>query len=218
MQLRCRLRGQLRKQVRLSRSRKRQKPFPEINSKAANVGHHGVIPQPGGNAGSSSMEDTKAVRANQAAPRDWAQAYLLDSADVKRQVAANCLDSILSAAEIISNAFRNGNKVLLCGNGGSAADCQHMAAEFVGVLSKDFKRAGLPAIALTTDTSFITAFANDYGYEGVFERQGKTPGKPGDVPIAVSTRGNAKNNIPAVSAATQKMIRTIAMTGNGGML
>jgi len=164
------------------------------------------------------MEDTKAVRANQAAPRDWAQAYLLDSADVKRQVAANCLDSILSAAEIISNAFRNGNKVLLCGNGGSAADCQHMAAEFVGVLSKDFKRAGLPAIALTTDTSFLTAYSNDFGFEGLFEHQVETLGQKGDVLVGISTSGNSVNVTRAIEAARARGLLTIALTGHSGRL
>jgi len=143
---------------------------------------------------------------------------LLESAEIKRQVVVRCKDSILRAAQMIAETFSAGGKLILCGNGGSAADCQHMAAEFVSRFSKDLDRPGLPAVALTTDTSFITAFANDYGYEGVFERQVKTLGNPGDVLIAISTSGNSMNVIRAVSAATQKMIRTIAMTGNGGML
>lgn len=102
---------------------------------------------------------------------DRARAHLRQSAEVKRDVAEKCLDQILSAARLIAEAFRSGGKVLLCGNGGSAADCQHMAAEFVGALRKEFKRAGLPAIALTTDTSFLTAYSNDWGFEGVFEHQ-----------------------------------------------
>jgi D-sedoheptulose 7-phosphate isomerase len=164
------------------------------------------------------MEDTKVVRTNQLAARDWAQAYLLASAHVKRQVAANCLDSILSAAETISNAFRNGNKILLCGNGGSAADCQHMAAEFVGVLSKDFKRAGLPAMALTTDTSFLTAYANDFGFEGLFEHQVQTLGQKGDVLVGISTSGNSVNVTRAVEAARAGGLHTIALTGQSGRL
>jgi D-sedoheptulose 7-phosphate isomerase len=95
---------------------------------------------------------------------------LQESADLKRHVAQYCLSSILAAADLVVETFRNGGKVLLCGNGGSAADCQHMAAEFVSRLTKEFERPGLPAIALTTDTSFLTAFANDCGFEGIFER------------------------------------------------
>ena len=97
------------------------------------------------------------------------RAHLLESAEVKRQMIETCVDSILAAADLIAETFRSGGKVLLCGNGGSAADCQHMAAEFVNRLTMDFERPGLPAIALTTDTSFLTAFANDCGFEGVFE-------------------------------------------------
>ena len=99
-----------------------------------------------------------------------AHSLLLESAEVKRQTAEQCVKSILAAANLIAEAFRSGGKVLLCGNGGSAADCQHMATELVSRFSKDTERPGLPAIALTTDTSLLTAYANDYGYEGVFLR------------------------------------------------
>ena len=87
------------------------------------------------------------------------------------RAAEECLDQILAAADLVCAAFRAGGKVLLCGNGGSAADCQHVAAELVGRLSRDFERPGLAAIALTTDGSLLTAQANDQGFEGVFERQ-----------------------------------------------
>ena len=99
------------------------------------------------------------------------RSYLAESGEVKRLTAAACAEGIASAADVIAEAFRSGGKLLLCGNGGSAADCQHMAAEFVSRLTKDFERPGLPAIALTTDTSFLTAYTNDCGYEGVFARQ-----------------------------------------------
>ena len=145
-----------------------------------------------------------------------ARARLLESAEVKRQVAENCIEAILAAADLIADTFRSGGKVLLCGNGGSAADCQHMAAEFVSRLSKDFDRPALPAIALTTDTSFLTAFTNDCGFDGVFERQIEGLGKPGDVLVAISTSGNSPNVIRAVEAAKAKNIRTIGLTGNGG--
>ena len=146
------------------------------------------------------------------------QAHLLESAEVKRQMVERCVDSILAAADLIAETFRSGGKVLLCGNGGSAADCQHMAAEFVNRLTKDFERPGLPAIALTTDTSFLTAFANDCGFEGVFERQVQVLGKPGDVLIGISTSGDSTNVMRAVEAARAVNMRTIALTGSRGRL
>lgn len=146
------------------------------------------------------------------------RAHLLESAEIKHQIAEKCIDSILAAADLITETFRSDGKVLLCGNGGSAADCQHMAAEFVSRLSKDFERPGLPAIALTTDTSFLTAFANDCGFEGVFERQVQTLGKPGDILIGISTSGNSPNVIRAVEAALKANMRTLVLTGNGGRL
>ena len=150
--------------------------------------------------------------------RETARAHLLVSADIKRRVAEECLDAILVAADLIAETFRSGGKVLLCGNGGSAADCQHMAAEFVSRLTKEFERPGLPAIALTTDTSFLTAFANDCGFEGIFERQIQAFGKPADVLIGISTSGNSPNVIRAVEAAHAADMHTIALTGSGGRL
>jgi phosphoheptose isomerase len=150
--------------------------------------------------------------------RNTVRAHLLESAEVKRQMVERCVDSILAAVDLIVETFRSGGKVLLCGNGGSAADCQHMAAEFVNRLTADFERPGLPAIALTTDTSFLTAFANDYDFEGVFKRQVQTLGKPGDVLIAISTSGNSTNVSCAVEAARAANMRTIVLTGSGGRL
>ena len=150
--------------------------------------------------------------------RDRAQAYLRESAGVKLAVAETSLESILKAAALIAKAFRDGKKLMLCGNGGSAADCQHMAAEFVGVLSKDFKRAGLPAIALTTDTSFITAYANDFGFDRIFEHQVETLGTAGDVLIGISTSGESVNVLRAIEAAQAAGIRTVALAGSGGTL
>jgi phosphoheptose isomerase len=146
------------------------------------------------------------------------ETHLLQSAEIKRQTAANCAGSIAKAADVIAEAFLSGRKLLLCGNGGSAADCQHMAAEFVSRLSKDFERRALPAIALTTDTSFLTAFSNDCGFEGVFERQVEALGYAGDVLLGISTSGNSRNVIRAVEAARKKNMRTIALTGDGGCL
>ena len=148
--------------------------------------------------------------------RAHARAYLLESADVKRSAADNCMDAILAAARILSRVFRSGGKLLLCGNGGSAADCQHMATELVSRLTKDLERAALPAMALTTDTSFLTAFANDSGFDGVFERQVQAHGRPGDVLIGISTSGNSPNVLRAVAAARGQRMHTIALTGVGG--
>jgi D-sedoheptulose 7-phosphate isomerase len=107
---------------------------------------------------------------------------------------------------------------MICGNGGSAADCQHMAAELAGRLTKDFQRPGMAAIALTTDTSFLTAYANDFGYDGVFERQVEALGRPGDVLFAISTSGNSENVRRAVRTAHAHQIKTIALAGDGGAL
>ena len=147
-----------------------------------------------------------------------ARARLLESAEVKRQVSDECIDTILAAADLIANTFRSGGKLLLCGNGGSAADCQHMATELVSRLTKDFDRPGLPAIALTTDTSFLTAFSNDCSFEGVFERQVRALGKAGDALIGISTSGNSANVIRAVEAAHETNMGTIALSGSGGRL
>jgi len=144
--------------------------------------------------------------------RDKARARLLESAQVKSQVAETCLDAIVAAASLIADALHAGGKVLLCGNGGSAADCQHMAAEFLGLLT------GLPAIALTTDTSFLTAFSNDFSFDGVFDRQVQALGRAGDVLIGISTSGNSANVLRAVEAARGANMQTIALTGMGGRL
>jgi D-sedoheptulose 7-phosphate isomerase len=144
--------------------------------------------------------------------------HLLQSAEIKRQTAASCAGSIAKAADLIAKVYLSGGKLLLCGNGGSAADCQHMAAEFVSRLSKDLDRRALPAIALTTDTSFLTAFSNDCGFEGIFERQVEALGSAGDVLIGISTSGNSPNVLRAIEAARKKDMHTITLTGNGGRL
>ena len=105
----------------------------------------------------------------------------------------SCLQSILSAAAIIAQSLRMGGKLLLCGNGGSAADSQHLAAEFVNLLNKNQLRPAMAAIALTTDSSVMTAIANDFGFERVFERQIAAFGKAEDVVLAISTSGNSEN-------------------------
>jgi D-sedoheptulose 7-phosphate isomerase len=115
------------------------------------------------------------------------------------------------------SSIENGGKILICGNGGSAADSQHFSAELVGRFYKD--RDALPAIALTTDTSIITAVANDYGCNRIFSRQVEALGRPGDMLLGLSTSGNSENIIQAVLAARKKQMQTIALTGaDGGKL
>ncbi|PYR75011.1 MAG: phosphoheptose isomerase [Acidobacteria bacterium] len=125
---------------------------------------------------------------------------------------------IARAAATVAESFQRGGKLLLCGNGGSAADCQHLAAEFVSRLSKDVARPGLPAIALTTDTSYLTAYANDFGFDGVFARQIEALGTAGDVLLAISTSGSSRNVLAAADAARRKAIAVIALVGDGGPL
>ena len=141
---------------------------------------------------------------------------LLTSAEVKRQTADSCSEAAMEAAHMITASLQAGGKLMLCGNGGSAGDSQHLAAEFVATLDHRRPRGGLAALALTTDTSFLTAYANDFGYEGVFSRQVETLGKAGDVLIAISTSGNSANVVAACITARQAGIRTIAMTGETG--
>ena len=119
--------------------------------------------------------------------------------------------TIASAADVVIAALRGGGKVLLCGNGGSAADAQHLAAEFMGRYLKD--RAPLPALALTVDTSALTAIANDYSFEDVFARQLRGIGRRGDVLIGISTSGNSANVVKAVETAKGMGISTVALMG-----
>ena len=126
--------------------------------------------------------------------------------------------SIAAAADLIATTFRAGGKLLLCGNGGSAADCQHMAAELVGRLTRDMSRPGLPAIALTTDTSFLTAYSNDYGFDAVFARQVQALGSRGDVLITISTSGASPNVLAAVDEAKRVGLSIVALLGEAGPL
>ena len=121
---------------------------------------------------------------------------------------------INEAAEIIINALRDGNKIIFCGNGGSAADSQHLAAELMGRYLKD--RDPLPALSLTVDTSALTAIGNDYGYEHTFSRQLRGIGSKGDVLYATSTSGNSRNVLEALKAAKDLGIYTIGITGSHG--
>lgn len=146
------------------------------------------------------------------------RARLLESAKVKRLAAQKCTDSILKTVQLIINTFSTGHKLLICGNGGSAADAQHMAAEFVCLLNKTISRPALPAVALTTNTSILTAYANDVGFDEVFKRQVQALGQAGDLLIGISTSGNSKNVIAAVEYAKSSGIHTIALIGDKGKL
>jgi D-sedoheptulose 7-phosphate isomerase len=126
----------------------------------------------------------------------------------------NCTGVIESAGELLINTLKQGGKVLLCGNGGSAADCQHIAAEFVVRYEK--KRQAMAAIALTTDSSILTAHANDYDFETVFSRQVEALGNDKDCLIAISTSGKSKNILKAVEAAKSKDMVVIGLTGGDG--
>ncbi len=142
---------------------------------------------------------------------------LEESAQVKRAIARNQADQIENIASLIIAAYRTGGKVVLLGNGGSAADAQHIAAELVGQFA--IKRQALPAIALNTNTSILTAVANDYGYEAVFSRQIEALAQTGDIVIGISTSGNSANVIAAIKTAKMKGAKTIGLTGgNGGKL
>lgn len=141
------------------------------------------------------------------------------SAQLKRRVAEESANEILQMAEIIVDAFRKGNKLMICGNGGSAADSQHLATEFTIRYRSSVNRPAMPAIALTTDSSAITAGANDIGYDNVFARLTEAYGKPGDVLLGVSTSGNSESVIRAINYAREHNITTLAfLGGNGGKM
>ena len=137
-----------------------------------------------------------------------------DSAEVKRRFARDHADTIVQVAQVIGRAFQTGHKVLLFGNGGSATDAAHIAAEFVGRYKRE--RAPFPAIALHTDIAAITCIANDYGFEELFARQVRAHGQAGDVAIAISTSGNSPNVLKGVEAAKAVGLTTVAWTGGSG--
>ncbi len=131
--------------------------------------------------------------------------------DLVERAFAECRPDLERAATLLMGVLQAGNKVLLCGNGGSAADCQHMAAEIVGRFEKE--RRGLPAIALTTDTSVLTALGNDYGFDSIFARQVEAIARPGDLLWGFSTSGRSPNVLRALAAAEDRGCHTLAFTG-----
>ncbi len=141
---------------------------------------------------------------------------LTESSETKLKMQKECSAEILAAVDLLVNAYKQGGKVLLCGNGGSAADCQHIATELMIRLNHEINRPALAAIALTTDSSNLTAGGNDIGYENVFARNVEGLGRQGDVLIAISTSGNSGNVIKAVDMARQKKMKTIGFLGGTG--
>ena len=150
----------------------------------------------------------------------YRQKFVLDSlkesAETKQKIAAQCVSEIIKAIDMIIEAFNKKKKILLCGNGGSAADAQHLATEFVIRLNPKIQRPALPAIALTTDTSLLTAGANDIGYDNVFSRSVEALGESGDILIGLSTSGNSESVNNAFRKAREKGMKTIALLGKDG--
>jgi len=147
-------------------------------------------------------------------PVDRIHAHFAASAQLKQESAETLAPLIARAASVLTECLLADGKILACGNGGSAADAQHFAAEMVGRFERE--RPELPAISLVTDTSILTAVANDYSFEQVFAKQVRALGAKGDVLLAISTSGNSGNVIAAVEAARDREMRVIALTGKGG--
>jgi D-sedoheptulose 7-phosphate isomerase len=142
------------------------------------------------------------------------QQHFIDSADLKYQAAPVLSQPIANAVQALLACVTSGGKVLACGNGGSAADAQHFAAEFVGRFERE--RPELAAIALTTDSSILTAVGNDYGFDVIYSRQVRALGQAGDVLIAITTSGNSENVLKAVEAAHERDMVVIGLSGRGG--
>lgn len=137
-----------------------------------------------------------------------------ESAELNIQTAAVLAQPIAEAIELMFTALSNGNRILACGNGGSAAACQHFAAGLIGRFERE--RLPLPAIALATDVSVLTALGNDYGFHEIYAKQVQAIGQAGDVLLAISTSGNSSNIVTAVESALERDMRVVALTGKGG--
>jgi len=144
------------------------------------------------------------------------RAHLLASAEVKRIVAETCVEAVATASKLIADALRSGGKLMLCGNGGSASDAQHIAAELTNGLDPKRGQPARAAMALTSDTTFLTAHSNDVGFGTVFQRQIEALGRTGDVLLAITTSGNSANVIQAVEACQTRSIKTVGLTGGAG--
>ena len=141
---------------------------------------------------------------------------LQESAETKQKILSKCRKDVFKAIDLIKDTVSKGSKIMFCGNGGSAADSQHLATEFVIRLSHDLKRPAIGAVALTTDPSMMTAGANDIGFENVFARYVEGIGNKGDILVGISTSGNSKNVIKAFEKAKEKGIKTLALLGGTG--
>jgi len=146
--------------------------------------------------------------------REKIKDILLESIQVKEEILRNQIESIVEISQLMIDCLRKGGKVIVFGNGGSASDSQHIAAELVGRFKKD--RSALAGIALTTNTSILTSLANDYGYDVVFSRQVEALGKKNDVVLGISTSGKAKNVALGIKQAKKMGIKTVALSGGDG--
>jgi D-sedoheptulose 7-phosphate isomerase len=139
-----------------------------------------------------------------------------ESIDLKDRVKRELPEKIIQVAHALAQCIRNGGKILLCGNGGSAADAQHLAGELVVRLSSDYTRSALPAITLSSNDYVLTACANDFGFEQVFSRQIEALGKPEDLLLCISTSGNSPNLLKAAEKAKEKKMKTVGLLGKDG--
>ncbi len=148
--------------------------------------------------------------------KEYIQSVIQDSIETKQRLIQFEIATILSTANVLIDSLKKGGTILFCGNGGSAADCQHIAAELVVRLRGNIERPAIPAIALTTDSSILTACGNDYGYDEVFARSVEAYGKKGDVLVGITTSGNSPNVLKAVQKAKQRGVISIGLLGGSG--
>ena len=160
------------------------------------------------------MTSPKSSSADSKSAAGQIRQLLSDSIQTKQRVLETLVPKIEQVAQLLIDSLEAGHKILIFGNGGSAADSQHIAAELVGKLM--VKRRALPAIALTTDTSALTALGNDFGYDSIFQRQVEALGQPGDVAIGISTSGRSPNVLAALRTAREKGLKTVGFTGGTG--
>lgn len=146
--------------------------------------------------------------------RDFIESELKTHIEITQSTLDSTLDSIMLASDMIINTLKSGNKIMICGNGGSAADAQHFAAELIGRYKRN--RVAIPCIALTTDTSILTAVGNDFGFDYIFSRQVEALGNSNDLLIAISTSGKSKNIINVINVAKNKNCKILGLSGNGG--
>src|SRR6266480_2754433 len=165
---------------------------------------------------SSRRSSRREVDVDSEEARGRAAGYLTETASVMQAVVSSCLDDIVEAAMRVTASFRGGGALLICGNGGSAADAQHLATEFVSTLTLDHPRPAMRAIALTTDTSLLTAIGNDFGVDAIFARQVEALGRPGDILLGISTSGNSANVLAAAQRAASMGLVVLALTGRSG--